>query len=84
MINTMFPHSVNRGYSNWASVLKSVNNIDIKNFQHLVNVLDTIKDEYTKFEFFESATIILNTKEAKNSFKNIKAIYRLNSDRNNK
>jgi len=82
MINTILPNSVNRGYSNWSSVLKSVNDIEIENFQHLVNVLDHIKDEYTKFEFFESATIILNTKEAKNSFKNIKALYRLSSDRN--
>jgi len=81
MIGTSFPHSVNRGYTNWASVLKSVNGIDIKNFKHLINVLDNIKDKYTKFEFFESATIILDTQKARESFKRIKAIYRLNSDR---
>ncbi|MBT4708492.1 MAG: trypsin-like serine protease [Campylobacteraceae bacterium] len=81
MIPTIFPHEVNRSYSNWASILKSVNGIDIKSFKHLVTVLDNLKDKYTKFEFFESATIILDTKKAKDSFKDIQYIYRLNSDR---
>ena len=82
MIGTSFPHKVNRGYSNWASVLKSVNGIKIKNFKHLVNILDNIKSKYTKFEFLESAIIVLNTKEAKESFKSIKNIYRLNNIKN--
>ena len=81
MMGTSFPHSVNRGYSNWASVLKSVNNINIKSFKHLVDVLNNTTEKYTKFEFFENATIVLNTKESKNSFKNIKYIYRLSSDK---
>jgi len=84
MVSTIFPHKVNRGYTSWASVLKSVNGIKIKSFNHLVNIIDSTKDEYTKFEFFESATIILNTKEAKESFKNIKSLYKLHSDRTSK
>lgn len=82
MIPTIFPHEVNRGYNNWASVLKSINGIEIKSFKHLISILDNIKDKYTKFEFFESATIILDTKKAKDSFKDIQYIYRLSSDRN--
>ena len=74
MIPTVFPHKVNRGYKNWASVLKSVNATKIKSFKHLVDTLSSIKDRYTTFEFMESATIILNTQEARDSFKNIKAI----------
>ncbi|RLA72434.1 MAG: hypothetical protein DRG78_23835 [Epsilonproteobacteria bacterium] len=81
MLGTSFPHSVNRGYSNWASILKSVNGIDIKSFKHLASVLDNTKDKYTKFEFFESATIILDTQKARDSFKSIKSLYRLSSDR---
>ena len=81
MIPTVFPHKVNRGYKNWASVLKSVNGIKIEDFKHLVETLDNIEYKYTKFEFFESATIILDTQKDKDSFKNIKYIYRLNSDR---
>ena len=79
--STIFPHKVNRGYSTWANILKSVNGIKIKSFKHLITVLDNIKDKYTKFEFLEQATIILNTQEAKKSFKNIQYIYRLNNNR---
>ena len=81
MIPTIFPHEVNRGYNNWASVLESVNGIKIKSFKHLTIVLNNIKEKYTKFGFLEQSTIILNTQEAKDSFENIKYIYRLNSDR---
>ena len=81
MIPTVFPHNVNRGYTNWASVLKSVNGTKVKSFKHLVETLDSIEDKYTRFEFFESATIILDTQKARESFKNIQYTYRLNSDR---
>lgn len=81
MFATIFPNDVNKGYSNWASVLKSVNGIKIKSFKHLVKVLDTLDEKYTKFEFEEQSTIILDTQKAKNSFKQIQSIYRLNSDR---
>jgi len=81
MIPTIFPHIVNRGYTNWASVLKSVNGIKIKSFKHLVKILDSINTQYTKFGFLEGATFILDTKKAKDSFKSIKNIYRLSSDR---
>jgi hypothetical protein len=63
------------------SNLVIVNGVKIKSFNHLVKTLDRIEDKYTKFEFFESATIVLDTKKAKDSFKNIKYIYRLNSDK---
>lgn len=81
MFATIFPHDVNKGYSNWASVLKSINGIKIKSFKHLVKVLDNLDEKYTKFEFEEQATIILDTQKAKNSFNQIQSIYRLNSDR---
>ena len=81
MLPTVFPHEVNKGYSNWASVLKSVNDTKIKSFKHLVEVIDNIDTKYTKFEFEEQLTIVLDTKQARNSFKSIQPIYRLNSDR---
>lgn len=82
MLPTVFPNEVNKGYSNWASVLESINGIKIKSFNHLVNVLDNIQDNYTKFEFSDQSTIILNTKKAKDSFLDLKEIYKLNSNRN--
>jgi len=77
--STIFPHSVNRGYNSWGAVLKSVNGIKIKSFQHLVSVLEHIDTKYTRFEFLKNAPIILNTQQAKQSFTDIKKIYRLNS-----
>lgn len=82
MMPTIFLHTGNRGYKNWASVLKSVNGIKIKNFRHLVAVLDNVNEKYTKFEFLEQSTIILDTKKAKESLTEITNIYRLKSDRN--
>jgi len=81
MMSTIFPNEVNRGYSSWASVLKSVNGIPIKNFKHLLSVLDGIDEQYTKFEFLEQSILILDTKKAKESFKDIQQAYSLTSDR---
>ncbi|MEA3383293.1 MAG: trypsin-like peptidase domain-containing protein [Campylobacterota bacterium] len=81
MLSTVFPHKVNKGYSNWASVLKSVNGTKIKSFKHLVHILDNIEDKYTKFEFEEQSTIIIDTQMAKDSFKDIQNIYRLSGNR---
>jgi len=81
MLPTIFPHQTNRGYTNWASVLKSVNGVKIASFNHLVEVIDSIDEPYTRFEFEEQSTIILDTKKAKESFKDIQYIYRLSSDR---
>ena len=80
-LNTIFPHKVNRGYYLGAKILTKVNDINIKSFKHLLYVLDNVKSEFTIFEFLENKKIILNTKEAKNSFKDLKDIYHLNSDK---
>lgn len=78
---TIFPHKVNRGYYLGSKILTKVNNVKIKSFKHLLFVLDHLKSEYTIFEFLENKKIILNTKDAKNSFKDLKNIYHLTSDR---
>lgn len=82
MLPSLFPHSVNRGYSSWASVVKNVNGIRIKNFKHFTEVLDYITDKYIKIEFMQNATVILDSQKARNSFKDIQYIYQLSSDRN--
>jgi len=79
--STIFPNEVNRGYYPASYVIIKVNDIKIKNFKHLINVLDNIVDEFTVFEFLEKRKVILNTKEAKDSLSNIMKIYSLKNDR---
>lgn len=78
---TIFPSEVNRGYYSASYVLVKVNNIKIRNFKHLVKVLDNMTDEYTVFEFLEKTKVVLNTKDAKDSLKDIMKIYNVKSDR---
>jgi len=80
-LSTIFPNKANRGYNSASYVLLRVNGIKVKNFKHLIKILDNMKDEFTVFNFLEKTTVILNTKEAKNSIEEIKNIYNLKSDR---
>ena len=57
------------------------NNVKIKNFNHLVFVLDNMTAEYTIFEFLEKTKVVLRTKDAKKSLDSIMKIYYLKSDR---
>ena len=80
-LRTIFPNEANRGYYPASYVLIKVNNIKIKNFKHLVDVLDNMNDEYTVFEFLEKTKIVLTTQDAKKSLLDIKKIYNLKNDR---
>jgi S1-C subfamily serine protease len=80
-LRTIFPSEVNRGYYSASYVLVKVNDIKIKNFKHLVDVLDNMTDEYTVFEYLEKTKVVLNTKDAKSGLVDIKKIYNLKSDR---
>lgn len=81
LLQDSFPHNVNKGYKSEILVLNFVNGIKIKNFNHLIELLDNTNSEFIKFEFLEDQIIILNTKEAKKSFEDIKKTYSLNYDR---
>jgi len=80
-VNNIFPNKTNRGYHQGTFVLKKVNDINIKDFNHLVSILDNTTDEYTIFEFLEKRKIVLNTKEARDSIIDIKNIYNIKRDR---
>lgn len=80
-LNTVFPSEVNRGYYSASYVLIKVNDIKVKNFKHLVYILDNMSDEYTVFEFLEKRKIVLNTQEAKKSLDGLMQVYNLKSDR---
>ncbi len=80
-LTTIFPNKVNRGYPQGSYILTKVNNIKIKSFKHLVEVLDNIDDEFTIFEYLEKKKFILNTLESKESIKDIMKIYNMKSDR---
>ena len=80
-LRTVFPSKANRGYSIASYVLIKVNGIKIRNFQHLVEILDNMEDEFTVFEFLEKTKVVVNTKEAKNDLGRVMEIYNLKSDR---
>ena len=77
----IFPHKVNRGYQSGAFVVETVNGEKIKNFTHFVNLIDNLNTEFVVIETMEKEKIILNVKEAKESFGDLKRIYYLNGDR---
>ena len=80
-LQKIFPNKVNRGYNSGAYIVTKVNGITIKDFNHFVNIIDTTKDEYVVIEFLESSKVVLKTKEAKDSFQEIKNTYGLKTDR---
>ena len=82
-LQKIFPNKVNRGYTSGAYIISKVNGITIKDFNHFVNILDTTNDEYVVIDFVESAKVVLKTKEARESFEQIKNNYGLKSDRRN-
>ena len=79
----MLPHAINTGYKSSIDLVKSVNGELVEDFAHFVRLIDASTGEYTTIEFinFEHKKVILNTKKAKESFDDIKAIYGLSSDR---
>ena len=80
-LQKIFPNKVNRGYFSNGYIVSKVNGITIKDFNHFVNILDTTNDEYVVIDFIENAKVVLKTKEARDSFEQIKTNYGLKSDR---
>lgn len=80
-LQTIFPHQVNRGYFSGADIVDKVNSQKVKNFKEFVKVIDEAKTEYITIDFIEKKKVILNTKEAKESFLELQKIYGFVSDR---
>ncbi|WZO98438.1 trypsin-like peptidase domain-containing protein [Isosphaeraceae bacterium EP7] len=62
----LFPHKVSKGYSNpLTKVVKKVDDISIKNLEHLVEVLRDGKSEFVTIEFDDrsSEILVFNRKE---------------------
>ena len=77
----IFPHKVNRGYRSAAYVVNTVNNIKVKNFNHFISLIDNLNTKFVVIETIEKQKVILNVKDARDSFNDLKKIYYLNSDR---
>lgn len=80
-LQTIFPHQVNRGYFSGADIVDKVNSQKVKNFKEFVKVIDEAKTEYITIDFVEKKQMILNTKEAKESFLELQKIYGFVNDR---
>jgi Trypsin-like serine proteases, typically periplasmic, contain C-terminal PDZ domain len=56
----LLPHPITKGYSVQGSpTLESVNGVKIKNLAHLVEVLNTLEDEYVEFRFADMTQEVL-------------------------
>ena len=80
-LQTIFAHKVNRGYASNGFIVTKVNGTVVKDFNHFVNMVDNCKDEYVVIDFVGNNKVVLKTKEAKDSFADIKNTYDLKSDR---
>ena len=80
-LQNIFPNKVNRGYFSDAYVVTKVNGIEVKNFKHFLEIIDNTTDEFVVINFIEKSRVVLKTKEAKDSFQEIKTMYGLKSDR---
>lgn len=80
-LQTIFAHKVNRGYASNGFIVTKVNGTIVKDFNHFVNMVDNCKDEYVVIDFVGNNKVVLKTKEAKDSFADIKNTYDLKSDR---
>ena len=79
----ILPHEINRGYISHGDMVKSVNGVNVVDFAHFVKLIDASTTPLTIIEFVDEdfKKIILDTKQAKESFDDIKAIYGLSTDR---
>lgn len=77
----IFPHKINRGYRSAAYVVETVNDIKVKNFKHFVSLIDNLDTEFVVIKTLGKQKVILDVKEARESFEDLKSIYRLQSDR---
>lgn len=80
-MQTIFPHNVNRGYKSGAETVKKVNGVNVKNFKHFVELLENAKTEFIVIDCLEKKRIVINTKDARESFEEIKKRYYLSRDR---
>jgi S1-C subfamily serine protease len=81
MLQTIFPHTVNRGYYSGADVVDKVNGVTVRDFNHFVDLIDNAETEYITIDFIEKKKVVLNAKQAKESFADLKSIYGFTNDR---
>lgn len=79
----VLPHDINIGYTAHGDLVKSVNGTLVVDFAHFVKLIDAVDSPYTTIEFIDEdyKKIIFDTQKVKESFKDIKEIYGLSSDR---
>ncbi len=80
-IKTIFPHSVNRGYTSNISVIEFVNGIKIANFAQFVDTINSSQEKYIIIDFIEKKRVILDRIEAIKSFEEIQKVYKIAQDR---
>ena len=82
VVSQVLSSDINTGYEDIVNVIVTgVNGKPVRNLKSLVKTVEQCKEEYLKIELNESLLIVLNTKEAKKSTKDILDTHCISSPR---
>jgi hypothetical protein len=82
VVSQVLSSDINTGYEDIVNVIVTgVNGKPVRNLKSLVKTVEQCKEEYLKIELNESLSIVLNTKEAKKSTKDILDTHCISSPR---
>lgn len=83
ILGNKFEHEINESYNPYVYLVHTVNGLKIRDFKHLVELLDSSKEKHTVIDFLyvENKKFVFDTQKARDSFEEIKNIYGLNGDR---
>ena len=80
ILNRALPASANSGYHDRSNlILHKVNGIDAKDLAHLKSIIDKSEGKHIRFDFMGGRRIILDSKKARNSDRDILRIYNIHS-----
>ena len=80
-IKEKLSHKINSGYEFYKTSINKINGIKVKNFKHLINIIQNIDTEFIVFDLEHNQQIILNTKNIQEENNEILKQYNITHDR---
>lgn len=81
LMQTIFPHEVNRGYLSSAYIVGSVNEERVKSFSHFIELIEDSSEKYITIDFLTNKKVILERERAIEAMIEIKEKFNLITDR---
>lgn len=63
MLEEKFPNATNKGYNSKVEIVRSVNKIKVKNFEHFKALVSKLKEEYLIIDFVKNQRIVMKKEE---------------------